>query len=164
MYKRQSLFSYDMSANIFKSFCELWCHTTNTFCTESGDMSISLWGMWVIGDFQLTDLTTKKSFHPPENSLLQDRTMNSSRLVPSSFQHSTDYAKISMASFSLPLQSGYASGFAGHRFILPLPNVTTGNGLKLPRLHLAHLAQLFLAHREQRGRKIHLLPSTFHQH
>jgi len=44
-----SLFSYDMSANIFKSFCELWCHTTNTFCTESGDMSISLWDMWVIG-------------------------------------------------------------------------------------------------------------------
>jgi len=37
-----SLFSYDMSANIFKSFYELWCHTSNTFCTESGDMSISL--------------------------------------------------------------------------------------------------------------------------
>ena len=44
-----SLFSHDMSANVFKAFYELWCHTTNTFCTESGGMSISSWDMWVIG-------------------------------------------------------------------------------------------------------------------
>ena len=37
-----------MSLTIFKAFCELWCHTTNTFCTESGDMSICLWDLWVI--------------------------------------------------------------------------------------------------------------------
>jgi len=44
-----SLFSYDMSVNVFKAFCELWCHTTNTFCIESGDMSMSLWDKRVIG-------------------------------------------------------------------------------------------------------------------
>jgi len=82
-----SLFSYDMNVNIFKAFCELWCHTTNTFCTESGDMSISLWDMCI-------HLTTKESFYSPGSSLLQERTTNNSRLAPSSFQHSTDYAKM----------------------------------------------------------------------
>ena len=43
------LFSYDMSVNVFKALCELWCHTTNTFCTKSCDMSMSLWDMRVIG-------------------------------------------------------------------------------------------------------------------
>ena len=38
-----------MSLTVFKAFCELWCHTTNTFCTESGDMSISLWDLRTIG-------------------------------------------------------------------------------------------------------------------
>ena len=37
-----SLFSYDISLIVFKVFWELWCHTTNTFCTESGDTPISL--------------------------------------------------------------------------------------------------------------------------
>jgi len=44
-----SLFSYDMSVNVFRAFCELWYYTTNTFCTESGDMSISLWDMRIRG-------------------------------------------------------------------------------------------------------------------
>jgi len=44
-----SLFSYNMSANILKVFCELRCHTINTFCTENDDMSISLWDMQIIG-------------------------------------------------------------------------------------------------------------------
>lgn len=45
-----SLFSYDVNLTIFKAFCELWCHTTNTFCTESSDMSISLLDLWIIGE------------------------------------------------------------------------------------------------------------------
>jgi len=44
-----SLFSYDMILTTFKAFCELWCHTNNTFCTESGDMSISLSDLRAIG-------------------------------------------------------------------------------------------------------------------
>jgi len=44
-----SLFSYDMSLSIFKAFCEVWCRTTSTFCTKSGDMVISLWDLQVLG-------------------------------------------------------------------------------------------------------------------
>jgi len=44
-----SLFAYDMGLTIFKAFYELWCHTTNTFCIESGSISISLWDLWAIG-------------------------------------------------------------------------------------------------------------------
>ena len=38
-----------MSLTVFKAFCELWCRTTNNFCTKSGDMSISLWNLQAIG-------------------------------------------------------------------------------------------------------------------
>jgi len=38
-----------MNLTIFNAFCELWCHTTNTFCTKSGDMVNSLWDMRTIG-------------------------------------------------------------------------------------------------------------------
>jgi len=72
--------------------------------------------------------------------------------------------KMSMASSSLLLQIGYASGFAGHRFTLPIPNMTTGSESKLPHLHFVHPAQLLPAHQERRGTKIPLLPSTFRQH
>jgi len=44
-----SLFSYDISLIVFKAFCELRRHTSNTFCIESSDISISLWNLQAIG-------------------------------------------------------------------------------------------------------------------
>ena len=44
------LLSYNMNLTVLKAFCELWCHTTSTFCTKSGDMSISLWDLQIIGE------------------------------------------------------------------------------------------------------------------
>ena len=83
-------------------------------------------------DFQLTVLSTKKSFHPLENSFLQDvETMIFQRLARSSFLHSTDYAKMFMALFNFMLLNGYASGIEGDRFTHLLPAVTTESELKL---------------------------------
>jgi len=64
-----SLFSYDMSVNVFKAFCELWCHTTNTLCIESDDMSISLWDMRVIGGLS-TDGSYYEEIIPSARELL----------------------------------------------------------------------------------------------
>jgi len=85
-------------------------------------------------------LTTKKSFHPPENSFLQDvEIMIFQRLARSSFLHSTDYAKMFMALFNFLLSNVYASGFKGGRFTHLLLAVTTESELKLQQTHHVHL-------------------------
>ena len=63
------LFSYDMSFTVFKAFCELWCHTTNIFCTESGDMAISLWDLRAIAGLP-TDGAYYKEVIPSARELL----------------------------------------------------------------------------------------------
>jgi len=74
---------------------------------------------------------TKKSFHTSENFFLQDIVTAFPRLAPSSALHSTDYAKVFMALFSLPLLNGYAYGSEGDKFPHLLPAMTTKSGLKL---------------------------------
>ena len=65
-----SLFSYDMSVNVFKAFCELWYHTPNTLCTESGNMSISLWDMQIIGGLSADESYYEEVVPLLENSFL----------------------------------------------------------------------------------------------
>jgi len=64
-----------MSVNIFKAFCELWCHTADTFCTESSDMSISLRDMWVISGLP-ADRSYYENLVPPARELLTARQEN----------------------------------------------------------------------------------------
>lgn len=44
-----SLFTYDCNPNVIRAFCESWCPTTNTLHTLSGENSISLWDLQVMG-------------------------------------------------------------------------------------------------------------------
>ncbi|KAF3667115.1 putative histone H2B.1-like [Capsicum annuum] len=44
-----SLFTYDINENVLQAFCELWHSSTNTICVGIGELSISLWGMHMIG-------------------------------------------------------------------------------------------------------------------
>ncbi|KAH0645323.1 hypothetical protein KY284_033207 [Solanum tuberosum] len=43
-----SLFTYDRNSNILQAFCEAWCPKTNTFLTSVGELSISLWDLYVL--------------------------------------------------------------------------------------------------------------------
>ena len=40
-----SSFSYDRDSNLIRSFCKLWCSSTNTLLTTIGELSISLWDL-----------------------------------------------------------------------------------------------------------------------
>ncbi|KAL3520565.1 hypothetical protein ACH5RR_018714 [Cinchona calisaya] len=40
-----SLFTYDYCDNILHAFLELWCHTTNTLHSSTGELSISFWDL-----------------------------------------------------------------------------------------------------------------------
>ncbi|KAH7841563.1 hypothetical protein Vadar_031568 [Vaccinium darrowii] len=44
-----SLFTYDRNTNLIRSFCELWCPSTNSLHIPIGEVSISLWDMRLIG-------------------------------------------------------------------------------------------------------------------
>ncbi|TYK25971.1 uncharacterized protein E5676_scaffold1441G00320 [Cucumis melo var. makuwa] len=44
-----SMYTYDRNSDIVRAFCEAWCPSTNTLHISSGEMSISLWDLWVIG-------------------------------------------------------------------------------------------------------------------
>ncbi|KAH7850255.1 hypothetical protein Vadar_029883 [Vaccinium darrowii] len=76
-----SLFTYSRDENLIRSFCELWCPSTNTLHTPEGKLSISLWDLTYIGGLPVygrfydevilpaQDLTghgeSNKSFLPP---------------------------------------------------------------------------------------------------
>ncbi|KAA0050733.1 uncharacterized protein E5676_scaffold726G00240 [Cucumis melo var. makuwa] len=44
-----SMYTYDRNSDIVRAFCEAWCPSTNTLHTSAGEMSISLWDLWVLG-------------------------------------------------------------------------------------------------------------------
>ncbi|TYK08451.1 uncharacterized protein E5676_scaffold654G00670 [Cucumis melo var. makuwa] len=44
-----SMYTYDCNSDIVRAFCEAWCPSTNTLHTSAGEMSISLWDLWVLG-------------------------------------------------------------------------------------------------------------------
>ena len=44
-----SLYTYDRNSDIDRAFCEAWCPSTNTLHTSAGEMSISLWDLWILG-------------------------------------------------------------------------------------------------------------------
>ncbi|KAL3502694.1 hypothetical protein ACH5RR_037143 [Cinchona calisaya] len=44
-----SLFTYDYCDNTLHAFLELWCHTTNTLHSSTGELSISLWDLRKLG-------------------------------------------------------------------------------------------------------------------
>lgn len=48
-----SLFTYDRNTNLIRSFCELWCPSTNSLHVPAGDVSISLWDIRVIGGLSI---------------------------------------------------------------------------------------------------------------
>ena len=129
-----------MSLTVFKAFCELWCHTTNTFCTESGDMSISLWDLRTIGGLLADGAYYKEVILSARKLLSAGRgEMIFQRLAHSSFLYSTDYAKMFMALFNFLLPNGYAYVFEGDRFTHLLPVMTTESELKLQQTHHVHL-------------------------
>nr|GMD68055.1 ABC transporter G family member 11 [Ipomoea batatas] len=48
-----SLFTYDRNVDIIQAFCEAWCPRTNTLITSSGEMSISLRDLYILGGLPL---------------------------------------------------------------------------------------------------------------
>nr|GMD05986.1 ABC transporter G family member 11 [Ipomoea batatas] len=48
-----SLFTYDRNVDIIEAFCEAWCPRTNTLITSSGEMSISLRDLYMLGGLPL---------------------------------------------------------------------------------------------------------------
>nr|GLL21813.1 uncharacterized protein LOC109157656 [Ipomoea trifida] len=48
-----SLFTYDRNVDIVQAFCEAWCPRTNTLVTSSGEMSISLRDLYMLGGLPL---------------------------------------------------------------------------------------------------------------
>nr|GME05771.1 ABC transporter G family member 11 [Ipomoea batatas] len=48
-----SLFTYDRNVDIVQAFCEAWCPRTNTLITSSGEMSISLRDLYMLGGLPL---------------------------------------------------------------------------------------------------------------
>nr|GMC69269.1 ABC transporter G family member 11 [Ipomoea batatas] len=48
-----SLFTYDRNVDIIQAFCEAWCPRTNTLITSSGEMSISLRDLYMLGGLPL---------------------------------------------------------------------------------------------------------------
>nr|GMC60659.1 ABC transporter G family member 11 [Ipomoea batatas] len=52
-----SLFTYDRNVDIVQAFCEAWCLRTNTLITSSGEMSISLRDLYMLGGLPLLGYT-----------------------------------------------------------------------------------------------------------
>lgn len=50
-----SLFIYNRDNNIFRSFCEFWCSSTNTLHTVNGEISISLWDLYKLGGLPIIE-------------------------------------------------------------------------------------------------------------
>jgi len=100
-----SLFFYDMSLTVFKVFYKLWCHTANTFCTESGDISISLWDLWIIGGLPINGAYYEEVI-PSARKLLFAGHGDNNIPATCSFLFSRISAKIFMASFSYLLLNG----------------------------------------------------------
>ncbi|KAH7845097.1 hypothetical protein Vadar_017759 [Vaccinium darrowii] len=48
-----SLFTYDRNTNLIRSFCELWCPSTNSLHVPAGEVSISLWDIRIIGGLSI---------------------------------------------------------------------------------------------------------------
>nr|GMC46300.1 ABC transporter G family member 11 [Ipomoea batatas] len=48
------LFTYDCNINVVQAFCEAWCPRTNTLITSSGEMSISLRDLYMLGGLPLS--------------------------------------------------------------------------------------------------------------
>nr|GMD50166.1 ABC transporter G family member 11 [Ipomoea batatas] len=49
----RSLFTYDRNVDIVQAFCEAWCHAPPTLITSSGEMSISLRDLYMLGGLPL---------------------------------------------------------------------------------------------------------------
>ncbi|KAL2900536.1 ATP-binding cassette sub-family F member 2, partial [Bienertia sinuspersici] len=50
----QTLFSSRRNTNILRAFCESWCPTTITIHTIAGELSISLWDLYKLGDLPIS--------------------------------------------------------------------------------------------------------------
>ncbi|KAG5553873.1 hypothetical protein RHGRI_011665 [Rhododendron griersonianum] len=48
-----SLFTYVRNTNLIRSFCELWCPSTNSLHVPIGEVSISLWDLRLIGGLSI---------------------------------------------------------------------------------------------------------------
>ncbi|KAG5610981.1 hypothetical protein H5410_022262 [Solanum commersonii] len=49
-----SLFTYDWNSNIIQAFCEAWFPQTNTLLTSTGETSISLWDLHILGGLPIS--------------------------------------------------------------------------------------------------------------
>ena len=76
-----SMYTYDRNSDIVRAFCEAWCPSTNTLHISSGEMSISLWDLWVIGG-----LLIKGRFYEENIPYYQDL-LGSPDTCPKSCEH-----------------------------------------------------------------------------
>ena len=76
-----SLYTYDYNSDIVRAFCEAWCPSTNTIHTSIGEMTISLWDLWMLGG-----LPIKGRFYEESIPCHQDL-LGSSDACPKSCEH-----------------------------------------------------------------------------